>query len=120
NLELWFEKFFERLGDVPSAVLTEGIAPMGIGEGPYQGTPNPHAWMSFADALTYIDNIRDALSETDPANAETYAANGEAYKAEISAAREPIQALIDTIPAERRWLVTSEGAFSYLARDLGL
>jgi manganese/iron transport system substrate-binding protein len=120
NLELWFEKFFEHLGDVPSAVLTDGIKPMGIGEGPYQGKPNPHAWMSFSDALTYVDNIRDALSKADPANAASYAANAEAYKQQIAAAREPIQALIDTLPPEERWLVTSEGAFSYLARDLGL
>ncbi|HET7409695.1 MAG TPA: metal ABC transporter substrate-binding protein [Paracoccaceae bacterium] len=120
NLELWFRKFFEHLDDVPSAVLTTGIEPMGIGEGPYRGKPNPHAWMSFTDALTYVDNIRDALSAADPANAATYAANAEAYKEQISATREPIQALIDTIPPERRWLVTSEGAFSYLARDLGL
>jgi manganese/iron transport system substrate-binding protein len=120
HLELWFEKFFERLGDVPSAVLTEGIEPMPIGEGPYSGKPNPHAWMSFSDALIYIDNIRDALSEHHPAGAETYKANAERYKAEIAAARDEIRAIIDTIPEERRWLVTSEGAFSYLARDLGL
>ena len=40
--------------------------------------------------------------------------------AEIEAARAPIQEIIDEIPTERRWLVSSEGAFSYLARDLGL
>jgi manganese/iron transport system substrate-binding protein len=120
NLELWFEQFFERLEGVPSAVLSDGIEPMGIAEGPYTGKPNPHAWMSFSDALTYVDNIRLALSQADPANAETYAANAEAFKARITEARAPIQALIEAIPAERRWLVTSEGAFSYLARDLGL
>ncbi len=120
NLELWFEPFFERLGDVPSAVLTEGIEPMGIGEGPYSGKPNPHAWMSFSDALTYVDNIRDALTGLNPAGAAIYEANAEAYKAQIMAARDEIRAIIDTIPEDRRWLVTSEGAFSYLARDLGL
>jgi manganese/iron transport system substrate-binding protein len=120
NLELWFEPFFERLGDVPSVVLTEGIEPMGIGEGPYGGKPNPHAWMSFSDALTYVDNIRDALSQHNPAGAAIYAANAEGYKAQIMAARDEIRAIIGTIPEEKRWLVTSEGAFSYLARDLGL
>lgn len=120
HLEIWFEKFFERLGDVKSAVLTEGVEPLGIGEGPYSGKPDPHAWMSFSNALIYVDNIRDALSEADPENAETYAANAETYKEQISAARAPIQALIDSVPAERRWLASSEGAFSYLARDLGL
>ena len=120
NLELWFEKFFKRLDGVPSAVLTEGIEPMGIGEGPYEGKPNPHAWMSFSDAQIYVENIRRALVENDPENAEIYNANAAAYAARIEEARAPIQAVIDRIPADKRWLVSSEGAFSYLARDLGL
>lgn len=120
NLELWFEKFFERVSDTPSAILTTGIEPMGIGEGPYTGKPNPHAWMSFSDALIYVENIRKALVAADPDNSAIYDANAAAYAAEIKAARAPIQALIDEIPQDRRWLVSSEGAFSYLARDLGL
>lgn len=120
NLELWFEQFFQNLRDVPSAVVSDGIEPMGIAEGPYTGRPNPHAWMSPANALIYVDNIRDALIEHDPENAATYQANAEAYKAEIMATIEPISVALSTIPDERRWLVTSEGAFSYLARDFGL
>ncbi|HZH53152.1 MAG TPA: metal ABC transporter substrate-binding protein [Microvirga sp.] len=120
NLELWFEKFFRNLKEVPSAVVTEGIAPMGIKEGPYTGKPNPHAWMSPSDALIYVDNIRDALAEHDPKNAETYKANAEAYKTRIQAAVAPVRSALAAIPEERRWLVTSEGAFSYLARDFGL
>ncbi|MEM9139114.1 MAG: metal ABC transporter substrate-binding protein [Pseudomonadota bacterium] len=120
NLELWFEKFFERLEGVPSATLTDGVEPMSIAEGPYTGKPNPHAWMSFSDAEIYVANIRDALVKADPDNAATYTANAEAYIERIRAARAPIQALIDAIPEDKRWLVSSEGAFSYLARDLGL
>ncbi|WP_295416215.1 MULTISPECIES: metal ABC transporter substrate-binding protein [unclassified Devosia] len=120
NLELWFERFFANLRDVPSAVVSDGIDPMGIAEGPYQGKPNPHAWMSPSIAMIYVDNIRDAFVEHDPANAETYKANAEAYKAKISAMIEPIQAELAAVPEDKRWLVTSEGAFSYLARDFGL
>ncbi len=120
GLELWFEKFFERMEGVPSAVLTDGIQPMSIGEGPYSGKPNPHAWMSFSDALIYVDNIRDALSLHNPVGAEIYRANAETYKAQITAARAEIEQIIASVPEEKRWLVTSEGAFSYLVRDLGL
>jgi manganese/iron transport system substrate-binding protein len=120
NLELWFERFLRNLRDVPSAVVSDGVEPMGIGEGPYSGKPNPHAWMSPTVALLYVDNIRDAFAEHDPANAETYRANAEAYKAQIVATIEPIRAELAAIPEEKRWLVTSEGAFSYLARDFGL
>ncbi|WP_172121940.1 MULTISPECIES: metal ABC transporter substrate-binding protein [unclassified Devosia] len=120
NLEQWFEQFLGNLPDVPSVVVSQGIEPIGIGQGPYQGKPNPHAWMSPTDALTYVANIRDAFVEHDPANAETYNANAEAYSAKIEAAIAPLRAQIEAIPPERRWLVSSEGAFSYLARDLGL
>lgn len=120
NLEIWFEKFFRNLDEVPQAVVSDGIEPIGISEGPYSGKPNPHAWMSPEAALVYVDNIRDAFAAHDPANAATYAANAEAYKAKILDAVTPIRAELDAIPEERRWLVTSEGAFSYLARDFGL
>lgn len=120
NLELWFERFFSNLRDVPSVVVSEGVEPMSISDGPYTGKPNPHAWMSPSDALKYVDNIQKAFAEHDPDNAATYAANAEAYKAQIEAAVAPIRERLGAIPEERRWLVTSEGAFSYLARDFGL
>lgn len=120
NLELWFEKFFRNLRSVPSVVVSQGVEPMGISEGPYKGKPNPHAWMSPMAALTYVDNIRDAFAKHDPKNAEVYKANAEAYKARIKAVIDPIKAELAAVPVEKRWLVSSEGAFSYLARDFGL
>ena len=120
NLELWFEQFLDNAGDRPAAVISEGIEPISISGGNYEGKPNPHAWMSPDNAAIYVDNIRDALSEADPENAETYAANAEAYKKEIAAMIEPLRAEIEKVPEQKRWLVSCEGAFSYLARDLGL
>lgn len=120
NLELWFQRFYQHLKGVPEVVVTNGITPMGISEGPYNGKPNPHAWMSPDNALIYVNNIRDALVKYDPKNAETYRRNAENYKQQITAEIAPIRKEIDAIPAEKRWIVTSEGAFSYLARDFGL
>jgi len=120
NLELWFSRFYQRLKNVPEVVVTQGIEPMGITEGPYNGKPNPHAWMSPDNALIYVDNIRDALSKADSKNAAIYHANAERYKAQIQQTIAPMRAAIEKLPAEKRWLVTSEGAFSYLARDFGL
>lgn len=120
NLELWFEKFFRNLREVPSVVVSHGVEPLGIAAGPYTGKPNPHAWMSLNAALIYVDNIAAAFAEHDPANAETYAANADAYKTRIRETIEPLRDAILAIPEEQRWLVTSEGAFSYLARDFGM
>jgi manganese/iron transport system substrate-binding protein len=119
NLERWFEKFFANVKSVPSAVVSEGVVPMPIRDGAYGGKPNPHAWMSVTSALIYIENIRKALGAADPANAATYDRNAEAYATKVKATTEPLRARLAGIPEAKRFLVTSEGAFSYLARDFG-
>ncbi len=120
NLERWFQRFFENIKQVPAAVVTEGITPLPIREGPYNGNPNPHAWMSASNALVYIENIRKALVQHDPANAETYNRNAKIYAAKIAALDAPLRERLARIPEAQRWLVTSEGAFSYLAKDYQL
>ena len=120
NLELWFEQFFSNLSDVPGVTLTDGITPMGIAEGEYAGKPNPHAWMSLSSALIYIDNITSAFARHDPQNADIYRANAAAYKTKISQTIEPLKDAILAVPEDQRWLVSCEGAFSYLIRDYNM
>ncbi len=120
NLERWFEQFLANLADIPSATLTDGIDTIPISSGSYEGLANPHAWMGLDNALIYVDNIASAFVEHDPDNAETYRANAEAYKSEIRDAIAPLRDQIAQVPESQRWLVTCEGAFSYLARDFGL
>ena len=103
-----------------TVTVSDGIEPIGIAGGAYDGKPNPHAWMSPENALIYVENIRKALTDIDPANAAIYEANARTYSQQISAEIEPMKAEIAKIPENERFLVTSEGAFSYLARDLGM
>ncbi len=61
------------------------------------------------------------FAKHDPDNAATYAANAEAYKREAERDRSARCATgSPRIPDDGRWLVTCEGAFSYLARDFGM
>ncbi|MBN6079952.1 iron ABC transporter substrate-binding protein AfeA [Aggregatibacter actinomycetemcomitans] len=119
NLERWFEKFFQNVKDKPAVVVTEGIEPMSIHEGPYTGNPNPHAWMSPSNALIYVENIKNALIKYDPQNKETYEKNAALYIKKIKELDQPLREKLAQVPEAQRWLVTSEGAFSYLARDYG-
>ncbi len=89
NLERWFEQFVNQLGDVPSATLSEGIEPISIAEGEYEGKPNPHAWMGLDNALVYIDNVVAAFVEHDPDNAATYVRNATAYKDQLRSTLDP-------------------------------
>lgn len=119
NLESWFERFLTQLKDKPSVTVSEGITPISIYDGPYKDKPNPHAWMSSKNALIYIENIRNAFVLHDPANAEIYNANAKSYAEKIMALDKPLRERLAKVPESQRWLVTSEGAFSYLAYDYG-
>ena len=120
NLERWFERFFQNIKDKPAVVVTEGVTPLSIYEGPYKDAPNPHAWMSPSNALIYVENIKNALVKYDPQNADTYQKNAAAYAEKIKQLDKPLREKLSKIPADQRWLVTSEGAFSYLAKDYDL
>jgi len=120
NLEIWFEQFFSNLNETKSVTVSDGIDAINISEGDYQGLPNPHAWMGLNEALIYVDNIVNALSYYDKKNSELYFQNAAKYKEKIISTIEPLKESILQIPEKQRWLVTCEGAFSYLARDLSL
>ena len=120
NLEIWFEQFFSNLNETTSITVSEGIDAINISEGDYQGLPNPHAWMGLNEALIYVDNIVNALSYYDKKNSELYFQNAAKYKEKIISTIEPLKESILQLPEKQRWLVTCEGAFSYLARDLSL
>lgn len=119
NLEAWFGQFVETL-DVPRVVVSAGIEAIDIAGDAYAGKPNPHAWMSTINAQIYVDNIVAAFSELDPAYRAEFAENGEAYKRELDAVHQEMITSLEALPPHQRALVSCEGAFSYLARDVGL
>ncbi len=120
NLERWFKRFLADVDNVPSVVVSDGIEPLSIYEGPYTGKPNPHAWMSTSNALIYIENIRKAFAALDPDNKDAYAANARSYAKKVGAIKSDLISSLQHIPKGKRFLVTSEGAFSYLAKDLDM
>jgi manganese/iron transport system substrate-binding protein len=120
NLERWFERFLQDVKNVPNVIVSKGVEPVSIYEGPYTGKPNPHAWMSTKNALIYVENIRKALGEKDPENAEIYNRNAKIYSEKIKTLRAELADMLAATPKSKRYLVTSEGAFSYLARDLDM
>lgn len=118
GLERWFERFLTSV-DAPHAVLSEGVKPVNIRTGDYEGKPNPHAWMSPDAARIYVDNTVRALSRLTPEHAQAYEANGAAYKQKLEALMVELTSSFEHIEGVPS-LVTCEGAFSYLARDAGL
>ncbi len=120
NLERWADRFYNSFPQVARITLSEGVQPIDIAEDVYRGKPNPHAWMSPQNALIYVENIRRALGKIDRANASTYDANAATYSQQIRAIDAKLKQAIAAIPPEQRYMVSCEGAFSYIARDYGL
>ncbi len=118
NLELWFEQFLQDAKNIPSVIVTENIEPISIYEGEYEGKPNPHAWMSPENGLIYVENIRKALTDLDPQHAEIYNQNAQIYSQKIKDLQKTLYTQLAPIPEHQRYLITSEGAFSYLAKDM--
>jgi manganese transport system substrate-binding protein len=120
GLERWAGRYLLAAGSVPSAVLTDGIAPLPIASDAAAGKPNPHAWMSPQRAQAYVDRIVASFSRLDPGGAAVYQRNGAAYRRQLQKLDADLRAALARVPARQRLLVSCEGAFSYLARDYGL
>lgn len=122
GLEVWLHDLVDPLG-VPTVVVGDRIEPL-----PVHGTAaergglvhNPHAWMSPVAGREYVAAVAEALAAVDPAHATEYAERADRLAADLAAVESDLVDRLAALPAERRWLVTCEGAFSYLVRDLGL
>ncbi|MFC0179869.1 metal ABC transporter solute-binding protein, Zn/Mn family [Thorsellia kenyensis] len=124
NLEAWFDKFYQDIATTPKLIATDSIKPIYVKDekGNLTQIPNPHAWMSPKNALIYVTNIKNALITIDPSNKEYYESNAAAYANQIVELSQRFEKRLARVSndSQSKWLVTSEGAFSYLASDYNL
>ena len=114
------------------AATVESITKPGAEIHEYEPTPKDIVKAQSADLILwnglnlerwferFFQNIKNALVKYDPQNADTYQKNAAAYAEKIKQLDKPLREKLSKIPADQRWLVTSEGAFSYLAKDYDL
>ncbi|MFN3671874.1 MAG: metal ABC transporter substrate-binding protein [Bosea sp. (in: a-proteobacteria)] len=132
KFEGWMTRLVKSSGaKAPVAVTTKGVTPQILaddedGHGKpdkhghnHAGHEDPHAWQNVANARIYVENIRDALSEADPAGKAQFAANAGAYLAKLDALDSEIKAAVARIPAEQRKAITSHDAFGYFVKAYG-
>ncbi len=111
--ETWLTKSLQDSGGSQTVVTaTQGIMPTG-------DPPDPHMWMNPLNAVHYVVNIRDALSQADPAGKETYAANAEAYIAKLKQLDASIKSDVAQVSPEKRLLVTNHDALGTFAQAYG-
>jgi zinc/manganese transport system substrate-binding protein len=84
------------------------------------GAFDPHAWQSLENAVIYANNIAAGLAQADPENAGDYYANRAAFITEVETLRADIGAMMKSLPADKRTVVTPHDAFGYFAATYDL
>lgn len=111
NLEEGLLADLTAIGDAAAIVpVSAGIAPRLVGS-----APDPHIWQDPTNVGQWVENIRQTLGAADPAHAAVFDANAAAYRAELERLDEEVRAMLATIPAGRRVLVTNHDNLGYFA-----
>ena len=120
GFEGWIDRLTEASGYKGRVVTaTAGVKPLRLGESDRLDI-DPHAWQSLANTRIYVRNIADGLAAVDPGGAEIYSSNASRYMEEIEAIEAQVRETIDSLPVERRKVVTSHDAFGYLSAAYGI
>ena len=119
GFELWSEKFVSNL-KLKRITISDKLNPIFISEDSYKGKPNPHAWISPKRGLIYVDIIVESLSELRPNKKDLFKQNAEIYKKKLSKLDKDFSLFINNLQKNNTYLVSCEGAFSYLTKDYGL
>lgn len=119
---LEYEHFIEPLlenagGERLMIEATAGLSPR-KDAGSEHGV-DPHMWLDPNLVVTYVENIRDGLIQVDVEGTQIYKANADAYIAQLKDLDKWIVEQVNTIPAERRLLVTNHEAVGYFAERYG-
>ncbi|MBD8905500.1 metal ABC transporter substrate-binding protein [Methylorubrum zatmanii] len=128
GFEGWIERLIKASGTkAPVIVASKGVTTIagshdhddehGHDHGDHA---DPHAWQSVANVKLYVANIRDGLSTADPAHAALYAENAAAYTRKLDALEGEIRTTLQTIPAERRRIITTHDSFGYFSAAYGM
>ncbi len=80
---------------------------------------DPHMWLDPSRVVRYVENIRDGLSQADPAGEEMYKSNAAAYIAKLNELDAWIKTQVQGVPVERRLLVTNHESMGYFAERYG-
>ena len=120
GFETWLDKLYTASDSKAlRVVVTNGIQPGQIGIGDEAGSTDPHAWQDVSYGMLMATIIRDTLVAQDPPHAAAYQANAAAYLAQLQTLDADIQQQANSLPPERRKLVTNHDALGYFARRYG-
>ena len=121
---LGYEAFLQPLlenagGERAIVIASAGLEPRSSGSPSGGAAPDPHMWLDPSRVTGYIENICDGLTRLDPLGAATYRQNADAYIIQLNQLDAWISEQVNTIPVDRRLLVTNHESMGYFAAHYG-
>ena len=126
QLDSWTDSLIEAAQpDAPVVIATKGIDTIDSEKDDNDherdfSEGDPHVWFDPMRAKQMVANIRDGMSEADPAGARGYQQRYDAYALQLDELDAEIEHRISLIPEDRRVLVTNHDALAYYADRYGL
>lgn len=121
GLDDWLEGVIRAASaEVQIVRLAPGLPGVELLPGEEPGTRNPHLWLDVAYARRYVARIADALAAADPEGAAGFREGAAAYDARLADLDAWARAQLETVPQDRRNVVTFHDALPYFARAYGL
>ena len=90
-----------------------------IGSDYFASNYDPHIWFSVENWKTITLFVTSKLIEADAKNEAFYKSNSNKYISELNQLQEELLKKIETLPANKRILVTAHDAFSYFGEAYG-
>ena len=126
GLETWLQKTLNNVGGnhrvvEASAGLTSRKSQAGESSTSTSQTQviDPHFWMDPTKVITYVDNIRDALIQIDPAGKDIYTQNANSYTSQLNSLDQWVSDQVSQVASDRRLLVTNHESLGYFADRYG-
>ena len=117
GFEGWISRLIKASGYKGQVVVaSEGIRPLRA----ENGAIDPHAWQNLANGRVYVTNIAQALAAADPKHSANYRQNAKYYNDKLTTQDRKIRRHFNTIPSDRRKVITSHDAFQYFGRAYGI
>ena len=122
HLEAQMGEVLEKMNEfgIKTVAVTNKIDPSLLQSPPqFAGNYDPHVWFDVTLWMKAVEQVQETLAETDPDNASEYEANAAAYLTELEELHQYVLTQAETIPADKRIIITAHDAFSYFGRAYG-
>ena len=120
HLEGKLVEVFEKMKTQSPIALADGLDKSGlIGSDYFASNYDPHVWFNIAYFKQFAKKVTAVLSEKDPKNTVNFIKNEKLFIQKLEALEAKVSATIETLPKEKRILVTAHDAFNYFGKNYG-